>query len=182
VKKTFQAASAVFAVIPGIAMLTSKGFAPREETTMFGIVLPVVGVATLLIMLLFKKNIAVWSPRYATKFAIVSLFIALVSVSCYYSLYRRCEVKVEGFGTNYFPLLTTGRLSKHITTNFTREKVIRQYQETGVQSLIEEQPLVLRVGTTLLLLFCLAMSCVGLVACFGILATRSKGRATGRMF
>jgi hypothetical protein len=167
-------ASGVFAVIPGIAVLTSNvGVPPNSSKALFGGVIEAIGVLTLMILWLNKSWIKKNSIKNINKLSFISVLVFVISLFTYIFLFNYLVVEVENSDSVFFPLWSNGELEANILKFGSRNELINQWGRDDVYKVIQsssETPLLI---TTLILLFNYLLTFLSLTFSFGILAIKS---------
>jgi hypothetical protein len=170
-------ASGVFAVIPGIAVLTSNvGVPPNSSKALFGGVIEAMGVLTLMILWLNKSWITKNSVKSINKLSFISIFVFVVSLFTYIFLYNYLVVGVENSESLFFPLWSNGELKASILKFGSRNELIDQWGRDDVYKVIQsssETPLLI---TTLIMLINYMLTFLSLTFTFGLLAIKSMDK------
>jgi hypothetical protein len=170
-------ASGVFAVIPGIAVLTSSvGVPPNSSKALFGGVIEAVGVLTLMILWLNKSWIKKSSIKKINKLSFISILAFVISLFTYIFLFNYLVVQVENSDSVFFPLWSNGELKASLLEFGSRNELINQWGRDDVYKVIQsssETPLLI---TTLIMLFNYMLTFFSLTFSFGLLAIKSMDK------
>jgi hypothetical protein len=170
-------ASGAFAVIPGIAVLTSNvGVPPNSSKALFGGIIEAIGVLTLMILWLNKSRITNSSIKNINKLSFISILVFVISLFTYIFLYNYLVVGVENSDSVFFPLWSNGELKANILKFGSRNELINQWGRDDVYKVIQsssETPLLI---TTLIMLFNYLLTFFSLTFSFGLLAIKSIER------
>jgi hypothetical protein len=170
-------ASGVFAVIPGIAVLTSNvGVPPNSSKALFGGVIEAMGVLTLMLLWLNKSWISKNSIKSINKLSLVSVFVFVVSLFTYIFLYNYLVVGVENSDSLFFPLWSDGELKASILEFGSRDELINQWGRDDVYKVIQSSSVTPLLITTLIMLFNYLLTFLSLTFAFGLLAIKSMDR------
>jgi hypothetical protein len=170
-------ASGVFAVIPGIAVLTSNvGVPPNSSKALFGGVIEAIGVLTLMLLWLNKGWVTKNSIKNINKTSFIAILVFVLSLFTYIFLYNYLVVEVENSDSVFFPLWSKGELKANILKSGSRNELIDQWGRDDVYKVIQsssETPLLI---TTLIMLFIYMLTFLSLTFSFGLLAIKSIDR------
>jgi hypothetical protein len=167
-------ASGVFAVIPGIAVLTSNvGVPPNSSKALFGGVIEAMGVLTVMILWLNKNWISKNSIKSINKLSLISVFVFVVSLFTYIFLYNYLVVGVENSDSLFFPLWSDGELKASILKFGSRDELINQWGRDDVYKVIQSSSGTPLLITTLIMLFNYLLTFLSLTFAFGLLAIKS---------
>jgi hypothetical protein len=170
-------ASGVFAVIPGIAVLTSNiGVPPNSSKALFGGVIEAMGVLTVMILWLNKSWISKNSIKGINKISLISVFVFVVSLFTYIFLYNYLVVGVENSDSLFFPLWSDGELKASILQFGSRDELINQWGRDDVYKVIQSSSGTPLLMTTLIMLFNYLLTFLSLTFAFGLLAIKSMDR------
>jgi len=173
-------ASGVFAVIPGIAILTSNvGVPPNSSKALFGGIIEAIGVLTLMILWLNKSRINKTSIKNVNKLAFFAIMVFVISLFTYIFIYNYLVVEVEDSESLFFPLWSNGELKANILKFGSRNELINQWGRDDVYKVIQsssETPLLI---TTLIMLLNYLFTFLSLTFSFGILAIKSIDKEAG---
>ena len=170
-------ASGVFAVIPGITVLTSNvGVPPNTSPALFGGIIEALGVFTLMLLWLNKGAVKKTSIKRINKLASFSILIFIVSIFTYIFLYNYLVLEVENSDSLFFPLWSSGELKTNLDKFGNRDELINQWGRDDVYKVIQsssETPLLI---TTLIMLFIYQLTFLSLTFSFGLLGIKSSSR------
>jgi Mn2+/Fe2+ NRAMP family transporter len=174
-KKLYLAASAVFASIPGLMIIKSGVGTPPEQQLLFGGVIEAIGALTLLLLWINRNKIRRLRQRKITKWAAGFGVTFLILLSLYVTLFYACVVTVEGRGTAYYPLWTSGKISEMVRRAQSRRGAISHYGIQAVIDAIDEMPDAAIGITTVILLTVYQGVFTSLVLAFGMLGIYERG-------
>lgn len=167
-------ASGVFAVVPGIAILTSNvGVPPNSSKELFGGVIEALGVFTLLMLWLNKNWIHDSTIKKVNKLSIISIIVFIVSLFGYIFLFSYLVVGVENSDSIFFPLWANGELKNGLNQFGSRNELINQWGRDDVYKVIQSSSNIPLLLTTLIMLFIYQLTFVSLTFSFGLLGIKS---------
>jgi hypothetical protein len=110
-RQLLVAVAAVVAAIPGLSLFISKRGAPEGKELLYGMILEIVGAATVLVLWLRRKHIRRLSKRRAIRVSTACLAVGLLSVFGYGSLFDHSDIP-SGVGARRFwlPAVAVGPL------------------------------------------------------------------------
>lgn len=171
----FSLISAVFATIPGIAVLISNiGVPPDTSKTMFAGTIEALGVLTLLILWTNKKWIQESSIKSITRLAIYSTVLFMVSLFSYLFLYGYLVIEPVNSSPVFFPLFPMGELQEGLEKMGSKYELIQEWGRDDVYKIIQSSSKTTLMLTVLLLLFIYQLIFVSLTFAFGILGIKCK--------
>ena len=170
-RSILKGAAALFAVIPGISVLSSGAAAPPGYAKLFGLFIEVVGIATLLLVFVNRKN---WtkSSAAASTLGLCAGVAAILLLLVYFGLFEHCVVKVEKRGTSYIPLWVSKDLDGKIKEYHDRKGLVEHFGEDGVYEMVLKEPDWELIATNTILIAVICASVAALVLCFGSLSLR----------
>ncbi len=168
VGKIFKSASATFGLIPGIAVIiTSLGVPPDQSKILFGGLVEVFGVLSLLLLFQHKGTFRAQSSTLITKLVLIFIVISFMSLIGYLFLYSYCIVKHEDFDPVYFPLYASGELADQLKI-FSRYELIGEYGRDGAIKLIKQSSYLNLIITSCIMLIIYIITFSSLTLAFGI--------------
>lgn len=168
-KKLFLAASALFAAVPGL-MVISKGVGtPPDYEYLFGGVIEAFGTLSLLILWVNKNKLKEITPSRITKLAITLGTISFLSLIIYIALFKFCVVSHPTHYTAYYPLWTSGEIAKYVERTGGRWAALDRYGIYPIESAIHKMPPYAIPVTTAVLLFLYQMIFTSLTIAFGLI-------------
>lgn len=169
-------ASGAFAVVPGIAILTTNvGVPPNCSKALFGGIVEALGVFTLLIIWLNKDWIKSLAIEKINKMSLISIFLFVASLFGYIFLYNYLVVGINNPNPIFFPLWATGELKNGIEQLGSREELLIQWGRDDVYKVIQSSSNIPLLLTTLIMLFLYQLTFASLTFSFGLLAVKSSG-------
>jgi hypothetical protein len=167
-------ASGVFAVIPGIAVLTSNvGVPPNSSKALFGGVIEAIGVLTLMLLWLNKSRVTKTTIKNINRLSFIAILVFVMSLFTYIFLYNYLVVEVENSDSVFFPLWTKGELKANILKFGSRDELINQWGRDDVYKVIQSSSEIPLLITTLIMLFNYMLTFLSLTFAFGMLAIKS---------
>jgi hypothetical protein len=185
VKRLFVAASALFAVLPGLLVVARGVGTPPGYETVFGGVIEACGVIALLTLSVNRAKIRQVAPGKATRIVIFLAIGFTLTLFLYIYLFNLCVVTVKDRGTAYYPVVLSGEIADTVAYNGSRRAAI---EKEGIDTVLEEidkLPDWHLIATTIVLLFVYQLVFTLLTVAFGFLgfnqvddpiATPSAGR------
>ena len=171
----FSLASAVFAVVPGVAVLLSNvGVPPNASKNLFAATIEALGVITLMILWVNKEWIKQRSLATITKMSVFSIIIFIVSLFSYIFLYGYLVVEVPESEPLFFPLWAEGELKTNLAKLGSRGELVNQWGRDDVYKVIQNTSTTQLLITTLILLFIYQLLFVSLTLSFGLLGIKSN--------
>jgi hypothetical protein len=168
-------ASGVFAVVPGLAILTSNvGVPPNSSKALFGGVIEALGVFTLLMLWLNKNWILNLTIKRVNKLSFISIIVFIISLFGYIFLFSYLVVGVEKSESIFFPLWANGELETGLKQFGNRNELINQWGRDDVYKVIQSSSNVPLLLTTLIMLFLYQLTFVSLTFAFGLLGIKSS--------
>jgi len=166
-------ASGVFAVIPGIAILTSNvGVPPNSSKALFGGVIEALGVFTLMLLWLNRSWIKSSSIILINRLSLISIITFIICLFGYIFLYNYLVVEVVDSDSLFFPLWTNGELQEGILKYGSRYELIGEWGRDDVYKVIQSTSEIPLMVTTLLMLFIYQLIFVTLTFSFGLLGIK----------
>lgn len=179
VSDIFSIASGVFAIVPGIAILTSNiGVPPNSSKALFGGVIEALGIFTLLILWLNKGWIKKLSVRRINKLSLTAIVVFLLCLFGYIFLYQYLVVETANSESLFFPLWPNGELKQGIEQFGSRNELITQWGRDDVYKVIQSSSHIQLLLTTLIMLFLYQMIFVSLTFAFGLLGIKNNSTET----
>jgi lysylphosphatidylglycerol synthetase-like protein (DUF2156 family) len=173
-------AAGVFAALPGVAVLISNvGVPPNSSTALFSATIEALGVLTLMLLWLNRKNIQKRTEKNVTNLAIGGIVIFLISLFGYMFLYGYLVADVPNSNPLFFPLCPQGELKSDLAKLGDRYTLIKEFGRDDVAKLIQSSSATALLITTLLLLFIYQLVFVSLAFSFGILAIKTNSNEEG---
>lgn len=161
--------SGVFAVIPGLVILTSKlGVPPNTSTALFGGVVEALGVFALLLLWLNKNWIKKTRIKTINRLSVICICIFILCLFSYIFLFNYLVVEVPDTDAVFFPLWANGELKTGIATAGGRNELIAQWGRDDVYKVIQASSKTPLLLTTLLLLLIYQLTFVSLTVSFGL--------------
>src|SRR6476469_102462 len=144
----------VFAVIPGIAVLTSNiGVPPNSSRAFFGGVTEALGVFTLMMLWLNKSWIESNSIKRINTLSFIAIIVFITTLFGYIFLYNYLVVEAENSNPVFFPLWANGELKEGLLKLGTRNELINQWGRDDVYKVIQSSSQTPLLITTLIMLF-----------------------------
>jgi hypothetical protein len=150
------------------------GVPPGSSKTLFAATVEALGVLTLLLLWVNKKQVKLLSVQRVTRLSIVAIVIFLISLFSYLFLYGYLVVEVEHSEALFFPLWTEGELKQQLATVSDRSELIREWGRDDVYKVIRSSSRVPLLLTTLLFLFLYQLVFVSLTFSFGLVGVKYK--------
>jgi hypothetical protein len=176
-KNFYSAASAVFAVMPGMTILLSNvGVPPNTSKVLFAGITESLGVITIMILWLNKQKFKTLTNRSVTRLCLISLSIFLIAICSYFFLFALLIVPVNNSEALYFPLWPAGELKESLQQFGSKAELIRQWGRDDVYKVIQSSSTIALQFTTLILLIIYQLIFVSLTFSFGILGIKSSGK------
>ena len=172
----FSGISAVFALIPGMAILTtSLGVPPGASKVVFGATIEAVCVLTLLILWVNKKNVKRIALNSINKYAVLAggAFVALFIL--YSFLYGYYVEEVPHTASILFPLWPNGELAEGLQTHGSRMNLIEAWGRDDVYKVIQGSSSAAIQVTTMLFLLVYMGIFLTLTIGFGMLGIKAMG-------
>ena len=183
--KTLMAASAVFSALPGVAALVSALRTPPEYKTVFGSLSIIAGVATVLILWVYRPRFGKRERKRVVTIVVVSSVTMLSSLVGYLILSEKCCVvgtrkEIKVFGPIYFPIWLTADMQKLVDKAGGRSNFVDKYTaEDAVDALSAMKGIEMRRGLTTLCLFILFCAIpVSATTLLGVPALHLEARGT----
>lgn len=183
------AAATLFATLPGIATLSERLEAPPNYHTKFGAYLLAVGVLTLLLMSLWKRQIQHLPRKRVAAYVLTCIPIALLAFTIHDEVYRKTVVTEEvardttnqvfDSVTVFFPLRLSGRLKQWADSAGGREQIF-QNDHHSIHKVKAEVERYSRSSTVLLLLLLRMASVLPLVTAFAVAGWAVAARGGAR--
>jgi hypothetical protein len=184
-KKVFLAASGAFGSIPGITVLMTGLLVPPGQNIIFGSIVEILGVLTILILWVNKGKIERWSQKRVTKW---SIGLGIGFVFClvfYFLLFSEVVVKAtdpiyadqpDSLKTVFFPFWLTGDLAKRVEQEGSRIAVVNKYGPQPIRKAVDSMPNSsnYKAWTTAILVFLYQGVFTLLTVTFGILGCYLK--------
>jgi len=174
-KKFFMTIAAASGAIPGAAIIATGVGTPPESKILFGGVIEALGAISLLVLWVNRAKIKKLNPGKITKIsAILALFFAACLV-VYIVLLNVCVITFADTSDGqhdeavYFPIWTSGDLSKMVFRAGSREAALHKYGPDGVHEAIRKMPSFALPVTTAILLVIYQGSFLFLTIAFGLL-------------
>jgi hypothetical protein len=168
-KKLFIAASGVFAAVPGVVIFMKGLGTPPEYALIFGGVIEAFGTLAFLILLINKGTIKSFNRGRITKWAIALAIVCFMSLSTYVWLYKLCVIPHAANRYFYFPLRTTGELSRLVSDAGSRPGAIEVYGPATVYEVLGQISSFEFAITTVVLLLVYQTIFTSLTVAFGLL-------------
>ena len=173
-----RAASGVFAVLPGIAAITTGLVIPPGRSGLFGGVVVALGVLTLIIISLRKDHIvSVDKNRKELQSKLIKKCIVLVSVFfillfSYLALFNITVIHVDDEGVEevvYIPISPSGDFAEMVSRSGSRADAIYTYQLPAVKDALLDQAVEYAITDIVLLTLytCMILSIVMALAISG---------------
>ena len=173
-KQLFLAATAVFGVVPGLAIIGKGIGAPPEMNFLFGGVVEAFGALALIILWVNKDKIVKLPTVKVTRWAVALGLLCFIFIVVYVIIYSYCVVKHEDSGTAYYPLWMTGDIAKMVEKAGSRQAAIDDYGIDAVKEKINKMsPFALSITSTVLLLIYQSVF-TSLTIAFGLLGFHKK--------
>jgi hypothetical protein len=153
IKKLFLAASALFAAVPGFAVMWKGIGTPPDYAYLFGGVIEAFGSLSLIILWANKNKIKRLSTKRITKLAIRLGVLAFLFLVLYIFLYSYCVKAHPTHDTVFYPLWTSGRLAELVKRAGGRWEALDKYGFWPIYNGINAMPTYARVITVSILLF-----------------------------
>ena len=175
VSNFLSVASGVFAVVPGIAILTSNvGVPPNSSKALFGGVIEALGVFTLMILWLNRDWVKNAPLKKVNKLAFISIITFIFCLFTDIFLYNYLVVGVENSDSLFFPLWANGELNNGMTQFGSRNELITQWGRDDVYKVIQSSSNIPLLVTTIIMLFLYQLTFVSLTFSFGLLGIKSS--------
>lgn len=175
VSNFLSVASGVFAVVPGIVILTSNvGVPPNSSKALFGGVIEALGVFTLMMLWLNRDWIKNSTLKKINRSAFISIIIFIVCLFTYIFLYNYLVLTVANSESLFFPLWSNGELNNGINRFGSRNELISQWGRDDVYKVIQSSSNVPLLVTTLIMLFLYQLTFVSLTFSFGLLEIKGS--------
>ena len=172
----YKAASAVFGILPGIAiLLTNLGVPPDTSKLLFAGVIEALGVLTLLILWTNKEKISAISPSHITQYALWAGGLFLISLFCYLFLSGQYVVPVPFSNPLLFPIWPRGELMEGLAQYGSRSALIQNWGADDVRRVIQSSSSASLQLTSLVFLFNYLVLFISLTFAFGILGIKNSG-------
>lgn len=152
-KKLFLAASGLFAAVPGFAVMWKGIGTPPDYEYLFGGIIETFGSLSLMILWANKNKIKRLPTKKITRLAIRLSVLAFLFLVSYIFLYNYCVKSHPTHDTVFYPLWTTGDVSKWITQAGGRWNALNKYGYTSISSGINAMPAYAIVITVSIFLF-----------------------------
>jgi hypothetical protein len=167
--------SGVFAVIPGLAILTSNvGVPPNSSKALFGGIIETIGIFTLMMLWLNKNWIKDKSIKQINRLAFISIMVFITCLFGYIFIYNYLVVEVENSQSIFFPLWSNGELYSGLTKFGSRSELINQWGRDDVYKIIQSSSKTQLLITTLIILFIYLLIFVSLTFTFGLLGIKTS--------
>jgi hypothetical protein len=172
-KASLKAASGVFAIIPGLAVLaTNIGVPPNCSRVMFFATIESFGIFTLMLLRLNQNTLKLLSIKAINAMALGAMAVFALSLFGYLYLYNEYVVDVNGSSPLFFPVWPRGELQHGLATIGSKAALIKEWGRDDVFQVINSSSSLMLTYTTLLFLFVYQLVFVSLTFAFGILALR----------
>ena len=172
-KTSLKAASGVFAIIPGLAVLaTNIGVPPNCSKVMFFATIESFGIFTLMLLRLNQNTLKSLTIKTINSLAIGAMVMFALSLFGYMYLYSEYVVEINGSSPLFFPVWPRGELQQGLSTIGSKAGLIKEWGRDDVFHVINSSSSLMLTYTTLLFLFVYQLIFVSLTFAFGILAIR----------
>jgi len=189
-----QAAGALLAVVPGVAMFLTGAFAPPSLGQVFGAVATV--SATLLVLALFlkKHRIASMREKRVRRRLLLYLGMGVTSLVLFAYFRQLCVQPYELIFQNdptrprpvselthrdtvYMPLILTGKLKQYVREAGGRSSAVDEQGPAKIDAVVRETPGLLLLTTVMLLALYVAAN-LSVVAAILLLGIRASAQPT----
>ena len=172
-KTSLKAASGVFAIIPGLAVLaTNIGVPPNCSKVMFFATIESFGIFTLMLLRLNQNALKLLSIKTINSLALTAMVMFGLALFGYMYLYSQYVVAVNGSSPLFFPAWPQGELQHGLATLGSKAALIKEWGRDDVFHVINSSSSLMLTYTTLLFLFVYQLIFVSLTFAFGSLALR----------
>jgi hypothetical protein len=170
----FSSLSALFAIVPGVAVLiTNLGVPEPEMKNLFAGVVEALGCISLALVILNRSYFKKKKPGSLTVIIIWSSLTFFISLLLYIFLFNYCVIDHALYGRVYFPLFETEQLHSKIKEAGGRYGFVEKYLGDGSRMIIMQTAYNSRIFTTIILLFVYQLALTSLVLTFGIAGVRT---------
>lgn len=141
-KNVFLAAASTFAAIPGIAVImTNIGVPHGMPRYLFGGIIEIVSIYTLLYLRLQRKKIQRISIKNIRRQSLRYLIAFFILLLVYLFLYDYCTIEAsqKGYDPTFFPFWTQGELQTFIAEQGSKSAVLDYLGRDRVVELIETE-------------------------------------------
>ncbi|MGF7038740.1 hypothetical protein [Mucilaginibacter lappiensis] len=172
-KTSLKAASGVFAIIPGLAVLaTNIGVPPNCSKVMFFATIESFGIFTLLLLRLNHDSFKLFSIKTINCLAIGAIAVFAFALFLYLYLFSEYVVEFSGTSPLFFPIWPQGELKQGLATMGSKINLVKEWGRDDVFHVIRSSSSLMLTYTTLFFLFVYQLVFVSLTFAFGILALR----------
>ena len=172
-KASLKAASGVFAIIPGLAVLaTNIGVPPNCSKVLFFATIESFGIFALLLLRLNQDTFKSFRIKTINSLAIAAMMVFALSLFAYLYLYSEYVVEINGSSPLFFPVWPRGELAHGLATIGSKANLIKEWGRDDVFHVINLSSSLMLTYTTLLFLLVYQLIFVSLTFAFGILALR----------
>jgi hypothetical protein len=174
-KKLFLAVSASFAAIPGFAVMWKGIGTPPDYSFLFGGVIEAFGSLALILLWMNRVKIKKAKSERIVRSAIILGVASFLSLVVYLALFNLCVVSHPTHHTVFFPLWTSGDLSKLVSNAGGRWAALDKFGHFGIYSAVNKMPFYALPVTSAVLLFFYQSVFATLAVAFGLVGFH-KGR------
>lgn len=167
-QKFFVSISAIFAAVPGFAIMWQGIGIPPEQNFLFGGVIETIGSLSLVLLWMNRAKIKKIKSNIILRFSILFAVLSICALVTYLFLYNLCVISHPTNHTVFFPLWTTGELNEMIANSGGRWAALDEYGWFGVYSEVQKSPSWILSLTVAILLFFYQSIFTGLTVAFGL--------------
>lgn len=176
----YKSASAVFGILPGIAILiTNLGVPPDTSKLLFAGVIEALGVLTLLVLWTNREKVVAISAPNITRYALWAAGLFLISLFAYLFLYGQYVVQVPYSDPLLFPLWPQNELQQGLNQFGSKSALIQNWGPDDVHWVIQSSSSASLQLTGLVFLLNYLLLFISLTFAFGILGIKNSGSVEG---